>query len=157
MGINLQRWSGLLVLATLLGSANVPAMAQRDFEREPLRQPTIPEAFDHNSNFNNFFFDTSIPGNITWLLGIPQTWSEFRQGPSWFDEVRIRRAGRRINALYDDVQRQAFEADPAQRTSDLPSPFTTSILEIQKNPTASPGTGDLFDNLDFDFPPPPTP
>ncbi len=148
MGVRLQRWSGILLLSTLLFAGGSSASAQStSLEDKPLNQPTIPEAFNRNANFDKFFFDTSILGDMAWLVGFPHTWSGFKQGPSWFDEARLRKlVGRRTEALYFDVLRQQAETEPYQRTSDLPSPYSTSILELEKNPTTPP-----TNTLEFDF------
>ncbi|WP_088893253.1 hypothetical protein [Leptolyngbya ohadii] len=82
-------------------------------------EPTIPQAFNDAfySNADTFFGNRSLGGQLSLILGIPG-----------FPENQIRRDGRAVDRLYQEVLEQQVASDPTLRTPDLPNPFSGSLL-----------------------------
>ncbi len=120
MGVNIKKWSGVFVLATLLSSAGSTALAEeKEAELPPLRQSSIPEVMNRNADLDDAWENASILGDFKWNFGIE------------YEDNKLAKDARRINALYIDLLEQRDRDNPAVRTRDLPNPYDTSLFELK--------------------------
>jgi hypothetical protein len=119
MGVSLSRWGGVILLATLVSSVGSTAFAQgQEAELEPLRQPTVPDVVDHNTDIGSYWDEAFTAGDAKFLFGID------------YDDNQVNRDVRRIEAFYLDYLEQQDRDNPTVRTQDLPSPFDTSLHQL---------------------------
>jgi hypothetical protein len=117
MGVNLKKWSGAFVLATLMSSTGSAVLAQ-EAELPPLRQSNIPEVVDRNADLNSFWSEAFIGGDAKFFFGLE------------YKENSLAKDARRIETLYQDLLDQQDRDNPTVRTRDIPSPYNTSLFEI---------------------------
>lgn len=122
------RFEGLVVILTLVisSTAYTPrALAEEADQSNSVGAETIPEAIDRAAsqsyllNQGNFFEDHSISGDAAFLFGIG------------YDEDRVAKEARTIEAISQDLLTQQTEEGPVIRTRDLANPYTTSVLQTQ--------------------------
>jgi hypothetical protein len=120
MGVNIKRWSGVVVLAALMSSAGSAGMAQEQAaDLPPLSESSIPEVVDRNSNLDSFWKEAFIGGDAKFLFGLS------------YDDNKVAKDARRIQVLYQDLLDQQDRDNPTVRTRDLPNPYDTSLFELQ--------------------------
>lgn len=122
MGVSFKHWSGGIALATLILTGNSIAVAQEqdvDPQDRPLRQPTISETLDQQSNFDSYWTDEDLGGDANFVFSIETP------------EGVIRGASERVEAIYKDLLQQQDDDFPTMRTRDLANPYETSLLELQ--------------------------
>lgn len=100
-------------------------LAEEVSPAEPIIAETVPEAIDRAAsqssllNQGNFFEDRSIAGDAAFIFGIG------------YDEDRIAKEARTIEAVSRDLLNQQTSEGPVIRTRDLANPYTTSVQTIQ--------------------------
>ncbi|WP_299415403.1 hypothetical protein [Acaryochloris sp. IP29b_bin.148] len=124
MGVSFKHWSGGIALATLVLAANGIAVAQEqdvDLQNRPLRQSTISETLDQQTNLDSHWTDTNVGGDANFAFSFDQP------------EGVIRDASERIEVIYKDLLQQQDDDFPTMRTRDLANPYSTSLLELQSS------------------------
>lgn len=120
MGLSFKHWSGGIVLATLILIGNGVALAQDvDPIDRPLRQPTISETLDQQSNLDSYWEDEDLGGDANFAFSVDTP------------EGVIRDAAERVEIIYKDLLQQQDDDFPTVRTRDLANPYATSLLELQ--------------------------
>jgi hypothetical protein len=120
MGVNIKRWSGVVVLAALMSSAGSAVLAQeQEADLPPLSESNISEVVDRNSNLDSFWEEAFIGGDAKFLFGLS------------YDDNQVAKDARRIQVLYQDLLEQQDRDNPIVRTRDLPNPYDTSLFELQ--------------------------
>lgn len=107
-------------LGLLSASSSAQPAQETQFESiAPLAGPSIPEVIDNNSNINNYYSEESIGGDAEFFFSIKAA------------DREISKTSKRIEALYKDLLHQQDIDNPIIRTKDLPSPFSTSLFQLQ--------------------------
>lgn len=120
MGLSFKHWSGGIALATLILTGHGVALAQEvDPLDQPLRQPTISETLDQQSNLDSYWEDESLGGDANFAFSVETP------------EGVIRDAAERVEVMYKDLLQQQDDDFPTVRTRDLANPYATSLLELQ--------------------------
>lgn len=120
MGVSFKHWSGGIAIATLVLAGQGLAVAQEsDSLERPLRQPTISEALDRQSNLDSYWTDEDLGGDANFAFSVETP------------EGVIRDAAQRVEAIYKDLLQQQDDDFPIVRTRDLANPYATSLLELQ--------------------------
>lgn len=129
MGVRLQHWVGAAILATSAALIPGEAWAQTPAPAaSPLNQPTIPEVVDDLATLERFWLERSIAGEAIFTFGIE------------YDENRIARSGRRLEALYRDLLQDQTQG-ALIRTRDLENPYSTSLLQLSSPTLESSSSG----------------
>lgn len=120
MGVSFKHWSGGIALATLVLAGQGLAVAQEvDPLERPLRQPTISETLDRQSNLESYWSDEDLGGDANFAFSVETP------------EGVIRDAAQRVEVMYYDLLQQQDDDFPTVRTRDLANPYATSLLELQ--------------------------
>ena len=109
----------LFLVVSAMGLTAPKSLAEKVNEDPLGSHVTIPEAVDYNARMNRYFDDDSTIEDAKFFTGLT------------FGEKSIRRSGRQIEAVYQDLLKQQDDDHPIVRTRDLPSPFTTSVFTLQ--------------------------
>ncbi|NEO30124.1 MAG: hypothetical protein F6K36_06710 [Symploca sp. SIO3C6] len=146
MGLN--KWLCALSIATVAGVFASSASAQTDSsEFEPIRLETIPEVFNRAffKDSGDFYRNRSLQRQFEVIFGpgVP--------GQANFPELEIERDAKTINTIYNDVLYQQLYADPLIRTPDLPNPFNTSILVLEREGFRPTRFGNRVEGTEFFF------
>ncbi|MBW4553000.1 MAG: hypothetical protein KME35_18100 [Aphanocapsa sp. GSE-SYN-MK-11-07L] len=105
-----------VMLACFSGISEAMANPRRvDPDSLPLKSVSFPQQIDSVSDFNRYWVDDTIGGGAMFIFGAPT-----------FNDIRLTRAGQRIERFYQDVLRQQGDS-PIVRTRDLESPFCESL------------------------------
>ncbi len=122
------RFKSLVTTLTLVISSTVyipRVLAEEVSQSDSVSAETVPEAIDRAAsrssllNKGNFFEDRSIAGDAAFTFGIG------------YDEDRIAKEARIIEAISRDLLSQQTSDGPVIRTRDLANPYTTSVLTTQ--------------------------
>lgn len=106
---------GLFAATTL----TLPAVAQPDANNAlPLIRPSVPEAVDQATGYDQHWKESGLADDAKWLFGIE------------YGEKRIQKRAQRFETLYYDLVKQQNESHAIIRTQDLPSVFNTSLREM---------------------------
>ncbi len=120
MGVSFKHWSGGIALATLVLTGSGIAVAQDvDLQDQPLRQPTISETLNKQSNLDSYWTDEDLGGDASFLFSVGTP------------EGAIKDSAERIEVIYRDLLQQQDDDFPTMRTRDLANPYQTSLLELQ--------------------------
>ena len=119
MPLNLKALSGLLMLASTIGSPTIAA-AQTETSSYQTPNEVFEKAF--YENYPDFYKNDGLFREIDWIFG---PGSLFKNS---FPEHEIERDAKLVNILYQDALKQQTTSDPYIRTPDLPSPYNTSLL-----------------------------
>lgn len=120
MGVSCKHWSGGIALATLILTGNSLVLAEEtNLQEKPLRQSSIPETLDQQSNLDDYWVDQSVGGDANFAFSVDTP------------EGKIRNASERVEAIYKDLVQEQDDDFPTMRTRDLENPYVTSLLELQ--------------------------
>jgi hypothetical protein len=136
MGLHFSVWGSAACALIGLGLTSSLAIAQ-EIPAETLAGISIPDAVDYNSRASLHETDDSWGGDAKFMFGL-----EYR------DRTITKTAGH-LEALYRDLLHQQDIDNPIMRTRDLPSPFGTSLSQMQ-NPSSFSGLDNGFNST---FPP----
>lgn len=107
----------LMIVTSLIG---FDARAQEAQFHAQLGTPTIPEAIEQAVSQDTYFRDQSLAGDARFLFGLD------------YNEAKLNQDAQRLEALYQDLQRQQAQDSPIIRTRDLANPYTASLLDTQE-------------------------
>ncbi|HEY9824902.1 MAG TPA: hypothetical protein V6D19_05605 [Stenomitos sp.] len=98
-----------------------PAVAQQPTEVPgPIQPPSINEAVEATAGTNKFWPEITLLEDVKTVFSIGQS------------EYRIEGRSKKFEALYRDLMMQQQENHDILRPRDLPSPFSTTVQELQK-------------------------
>lgn len=106
-----------MIVTSLIG---FDARAQKAQFHTQLGTPTIPEAIEQAVSQDTYFRDQSLAGDARFLFGLD------------YNEAKLNQDAQRLEALYQDLQRQQAQDSPIIRTRDLANPYTASLLDPQE-------------------------
>jgi hypothetical protein len=115
-----------MLTLVISSTAYIPGvLAEEVPQSDSASAETVPEALDRAASQSsllskgNFFEDRSFLGDVGFTFGIG------------YDEDRIAKEARTIEAVSQDLLSQQTSDGPVIRTRDLANPYTTSVLTIQ--------------------------
>ncbi|MGB8703367.1 MAG: hypothetical protein WCD18_28455 [Thermosynechococcaceae cyanobacterium] len=114
------KWAGQSLFLGVLAVgavASTPAFAQDN--NEPINRPSVAEQVDHATGFNQYWSEIAIVDDAKWVFGIEH------------GEKRVEGRTHRFERLYADLMKQQSEDHEILRTQDIPSPFNTSLSNLQ--------------------------
>lgn len=146
--MRLNKWLCALGIAAAANAFAGSAIAQTDSsEFEQIRLETIGEVFERAffKDSGDFYRNRSLQRQFEVIFGpgIP--------GRANFPELEIERDAKIINTIYNDVLYQQLYADPLIRTPDLPNPFNTSILVLEREGFSPTRFGNRVEGTEFFF------
>jgi hypothetical protein len=106
----------MVVLAAISSASEAQAGKKINPEDLPLHGLSVGEQMDQEAILWRYYLDDSLGGEAIFLFGVPN-----------YNDTRQTRAGKRIEAYYNDLLRQQSDS-PIVRTRDLQSPYCSSLL-----------------------------
>ncbi len=118
--INLKFISGVLVGAIAVLSPNIAKAEEVQLNFNPTNFQPFAEPFNntHIKHSGDFFQNTSFFSPLINFLGLP------------FPEEAATKDAENLSRLHRQAMQEQFSSTPVIRTTDLPSPYNTSIMNM---------------------------